>query len=149
MQRDECPDLAPRAAFLGVGPRLDDSVRPLSRLIVQHFVHKTFTMGPSSAQSHQGRVDDNARQPRKKRRPALKRAQARICIAQGVLHCILCIFFVVQHSECNLIEPARVTGEKILLGIPIASDGLLNDHPFLAYGARGDTSVRIQRPCGG
>jgi hypothetical protein len=138
--------LARCTEFLGVRPGIDDSVRQKSWKIAQYLVQGSFRMGTLFSACRESRVYDDACQPRGKRRPALKRAQADVSPAQAVLHGILYIFPVVQHSECSPIEPPGVAAEQMFLSIAIPSDGFLNDGPLLAPFERNDRSVNIRPP---
>jgi hypothetical protein len=92
---DELIDLDRCTSFLGVGLRIDDSMRQPFWLTLQNLVQGSFRMDTFPAASHESRVYNDAREPRGKRRSALKGAQAGICFVHAILKCILCIFFVV------------------------------------------------------
>ena len=132
--------------FLGVRPGIDSSLRQTSWEITQYLVQRSFRMGTLFSACHQSRVYGDARQPRGERRPALKRTQADVSLAQAVLHCILDIFPVVQNSECSPIEPPGVTAEQMFLSIAIPSDGSLNGGPLLAPFERNDRSIQTRLP---
>src|SRR5208282_1768855 len=71
--------------FFWAGASIDDSGRDLFGLAFQNLVQGSFWMGAFSAAGHQRRVYDDARKPRGKRRPPLKRAEAGERLAQALL----------------------------------------------------------------
>jgi hypothetical protein len=135
---DERADFAGCAELFGAGARVDYFVSRSFCRVTEDLVQRSFWMAISSAANHEARVDHDAGQPGTEGRPAFKRSQPGIGLAQTILHCVLCVLPVAQYAKRNSAERVGVASEYLLLGVRISVDRSLNDVPFVTEG-RGAT----------